>query len=83
MVEKRVKCSKDDLGQCRAVASSQFGLATADQCFDDEGQFTDKTAEANLDNAVGNLNEFNKLFNYSLSFNIQTAFQSRLRLVQC
>ena len=41
------------------VASSQFGLATADQCFDDEGQFTDKTAETNLDNAVGEfLNEF-------------------------
>ena len=41
------------------VASSQFGLATADKCFDEEGQFTDKTAETNLDNAVGEfLDEF-------------------------
>ena len=41
------------------VAGSQFGLATADKCFDDEGQFNDQNAKTNLDNAVGEfLNEF-------------------------
>ena len=41
--KKRIKCSKDDFGNVGVkVANSQFGLATADKCFDDEGQFTIK-----------------------------------------
>ena len=42
-VEEKVKCSKDDFRNVGVkVANSQFGLATADKCFDDEGQFIDK-----------------------------------------